>query len=122
MIRSGTIPQPHSHPSYHPIPTPPNKMLGLHPKPATSCTPSPASAASQPLPSPMVRVILDSYDAHAETWAGSSDALTDWLNARWQKSGYSVSKETVCFTLRVNGRDAKMGMGDQLRGAFYRDL
>ncbi|KAK4546224.1 hypothetical protein LTR36_002361 [Oleoguttula mirabilis] len=101
-------------------------MLGLHctrtPKPSSSSsslyTPSTTSATNQPLPSPMVKVLLDSYDSHE--FQQSSDALTDWLNARWKKSGYQVSKETVCFTLRANGRDARMGGGDELSGAFLR--
>jgi len=62
--------------------------------------------------------VLQSYDNR--DWGGSSDALTDWLNARWAKSGYKVSKETVYFTLKLHGRDAKMGLGDHLKGAFVR--
>lgn len=84
----------------------------------TTYTVSTASAAHQPLPSPVVQVVLESYDSR--DWQSSSDALTDWLNARWAKSGYQVSKEVVCFTLRANGRDAKMGLGDHLEGRFER--
>lgn len=85
-----------------------------------SYTLSAASAAHQPLPQPLVDIILACYDNN--DFRGSSDALTAWLNARWQKTGISVSKEVVCFTLRLNGRDARMGLGDHLEGAFYRPL
>lgn len=77
-----------------------------------------ASTAHQPLPSPVVQVVLQSYDNH--DWQSSSDALTNWLNARWAESGYQVSRETVCFTLRLHGRDARMGLGNHLEGAFVR--
>lgn len=94
-------------------------MLGIHPRtPKPLYTPSLTSTANQPLPSPMVKVLLDSYDSH--DFNQSSDALTGWLNARWKKSGYQVSNETVCFTLRANGRDAKIGKGDERGGAFVR--
>ena len=83
-----------------------------------SYTPSPASNFHEPLPSAIVSVVLHSYDSH--DWQQSSDALTDWLNARWKKSGYQVSRQTVHFTLRLHGRDAKMGLGDHLGGAFCR--
>lgn len=81
-------------------------------------TTSAASAAHEPLPEAIVQIILQSYDEFE--WAGSSDALASWLNARWKKSGYSVSNAVVCYTLRSNGRDAKMGLGDHLGGAFFR--
>ena len=81
-------------------------------------TPSSSSLLNQPLPAPMVKVLLEAYDAHS--WDQSSDALTDWLNSRWRKSGYQVSRETVCFTLRVHGRNARMGGEDNLEGAFLR--
>lgn len=80
---------------------------------------SAASAVHEPLPSPVVKVILESWDQYE--WQGSSDALADWMNARWKKTGYpSVSKEVVCFTLRSNGRQARMGLGDHLGGTFTR--
>ena len=82
-------------------------------------TTSAASTDNEPLSLPMVKVLLDSWDAH--DWENSSDALTDWLNARWHKSGYQVSNEVVCFTLRSQGRDARIGLGDRLNGALYRE-
>jgi hypothetical protein len=81
-------------------------------------TPSTTSLPNAPLPSPVVRVVLSSYDSH--DWNQSSDALTAWLNARWAKSGYSVSRETVCFTLRSHDRNAVMGKADEKDGAFLR--
>jgi len=87
---------------------------------SSSYTLSAASAAHRPLPQPLVDVILACYDNN--DFGGSSDALTAWLNARWQKTGISVSKEVVCFTLRIHGRDARLGLGDHLEGAFYRPL
>jgi hypothetical protein len=53
-------------------------------------------------------------------WQGSSDALTDWLNERWKKTGFQISKEVVCFTLKYHGRKADMGLGDHLGGTFSR--
>ncbi|TKA77613.1 hypothetical protein B0A55_03134 [Friedmanniomyces simplex] len=70
---------------------------------------SPSSRPHAPLPSPLVRVLLASYDAR--DWHHSADALADWLNARWRKTGFRVSRETVCFTLRINGRGAVRGGG-----------
>ena len=78
-----------------------------------------SSATNEPLPSPMVNVLLQSWEEH--DWQHSAAALSDWLNARWAKTGYQVSEETVCFTLRSNGKDARMGLGDALGGAFLRD-
>lgn len=77
------------------------------------------SRAHEPLPSPIVGVVLEAWDAH--DWNNSSDAMTDWLNARWAKSGYSVKKEVVCYTLRLQGRDARMNLGDPIDGAFRRE-
>lgn len=95
------------------------KNIRLRTKP--SCyTPSTASAAYAPLPSPVKSVVLASWEAHA--WNSSSDALADWLNARWSKSGYHVSREVICFHLRAAGKNAHMGIGDALDGAFYREL
>lgn len=92
-------------------------MLSLC-KPTPIYAPSAASALHQPLPSPMVKVILSSWDTY--NFDSSSDALAGWLNARWKKSGYEVSKETVCFTLRTNGRmNAKMCITDPQGGAFF---
>lgn len=87
-------------------------------------TPSPISTSPThstpyaPLPTPIANVLLNAWDSHS--FGKSSDALADWLNARWKKSGYQVSRETVCFTLRVNGRDGRMGVEDCGEGAFYR--
>jgi hypothetical protein len=79
---------------------------------------SSASAVHEPLSSPVTEVILDSWDRHE--WQGSSDALTDWLNERWKKTGFQISKEVVCFTLKYHGRKADMGLGDHLGGTFSR--
>ena len=58
-----------------------NKMLHLrHLKPLSLPKPASSSTPHTPLPSPIVAVVLESYDAY--DWQGSSDALTDWLNAR----------------------------------------
>ncbi|KAK3116565.1 hypothetical protein LTR53_002933 [Teratosphaeriaceae sp. CCFEE 6253] len=98
------------------FPFPLSKLLSHHsPKPNIPppvYTPSAVSLVHTALPSPLVRVVLESFDAQA--WDGSSDALTDWLNARWAKTGFKVSKETICFTLRANGRNAAMGVGDAM--------
>lgn len=82
-------------------------------------SPSETSLANEPLPSPMVNVLLEAWDSHE--WNHSSSAITNWLNARWAKTGYQVSEETVYFTLRASGRDARMGLGDSLEGAFCRE-
>ena len=84
----------------------------------TTYTTSAASAAHEPLPLPVVSIIIDSWDSHE--WQQSSDALTNWLNERWKKTDFQVSREVVCFTLRTHGRDARMGLGDHLGGALYR--
>lgn len=85
----------------------------------TIYAPSTISDSNEPLPSPMVAVVINAWDSH--DWQGSSDAFTDWLNARWAKSGYQVSNETICFTLRSKGRDARMGLGDPTDGVFCRE-
>lgn len=73
----------------------------------------------QPAPDhAIVAIILQEWDRY--DWRGSSDALADWLNGRWKKTGYRVQRHEVCFLLRVNGRQAGMGLGDWLKGAFYR--
>ncbi|KAK5173565.1 uncharacterized protein LTR77_002246 [Saxophila tyrrhenica] len=100
-----------------------SRTLFLRTSPRTSPPISPASPRStafEPLPLPVVKVVLDAFDAH--DWSHSSDALTDWLNARWAKSGYVVSREVVCWTLRSEGRDARMGLGDGLEGDFVREV
>ncbi|GAB7357506.1 hypothetical protein MBLNU459_g0039t1 [Dothideomycetes sp. NU459] len=80
-----------------------------------------ATGFSQPAPDePIAALILREWDAY--DWRESSDALADWLNARWKKSGYAVQRHEVCFLLRLNGKSARMGLGDHLRGAFSRDL
>lgn len=95
-------------------------MLGLHRTPKTAYTLSASSSAIQPLPTPMVKALLDSYDSH--DFNHSADCLTAWLNGRWKKSGYQVSKETVAFTLRLHGRNARIGAVDNLNGVFYREI
>lgn len=84
----------------------------------TTYAPSTTSDSHEPLPSPLVAVVVNAWDSH--DWKNSSDAFTDWLNARWAKSGYQVSNETICFTLRSKGRDARIGLGDPTDGAFCR--
>jgi hypothetical protein len=79
---------------------------------------SSASTAHPALPQPIEALILQSWDSY--DWQKSSESLTDWINGRWCKTGYSVSKEVVCFTLRLNGRDARLGLQDHLCGAFFR--
>ena len=81
-------------------------------------TPSTVSEAHEPLPSPVTSIIIDCWDTY--DWQNSSDALTNWINTRWKKTDFQVSKEVVCFTLRANGRDARMGLGDHLHGDLYR--
>lgn len=63
---------------------------------------------------------MSSWEEH--DWEQSSDALADWMNARWLKCGYQVSREVVCFHLRAAGKDARMGLGDSLDGAFRREV
>ncbi len=103
-------------------------MRGFHLRLLTHLAPASPSAVSSseeprapysPLPSPIARIVVESFDAH--DWEHSSDALTDWLNARWAKSGYRVSKEVVCFTLRLTGRDARMALGYRGEGGFVRE-
>ncbi|KAK5002620.1 hypothetical protein LTR28_011178, partial [Elasticomyces elasticus] len=54
--------------------------------------PSPFSTTDQPAPDhPVTAIILREWDACR--WDRSSDALADWLNARWRKSGYGISRE-----------------------------
>lgn len=91
------------------------------PRPTTSSSSSSSSKITfEPLPAPVASVVLQSWDDHASSWQGSSDALADWLNGRWAKTGVVVSKETICFTLRLAGRDAHMGLPDPLAGRFLR--
>jgi hypothetical protein len=82
--------------------------------------PSAASALHAPLDQPMVDVVLSAYDSY--DFGGSADAITAWLNGRWKKTGFSVSTDVVCFTLRMHGRDARMGLPDPHHGDFYRPL
>jgi amidase len=67
---------------------------------------------------PIVDLILHEWDTRR--FSCSADALAEWLNARWRKSGYSLSAETVCEVLRSNGRIAFRGIGDDADGAFVR--
>ncbi|KAF2763447.1 amidase signature enzyme [Pseudovirgaria hyperparasitica] len=67
---------------------------------------------------PIVDLILHEWDTRR--FNCSADALADWLNRRWRKSGYMLSPETVCEVLRGNGRVAFRGLGDQEEGAFAR--
>ncbi|KAL2350846.1 hypothetical protein BJ546DRAFT_954620 [Cryomyces antarcticus] len=54
---------------------------------------TPTSPSAQPPPDAPIRaLILRSWDAHSASWGRSSDALADWLNARWRKSGYATRK------------------------------
>nr|OQO27585.1 hypothetical protein B0A51_05215 [Rachicladosporium sp. CCFEE 5018] len=78
------------------------------------------STPYEPLPSPVAAVVLESYDRYDS--GVSAEALTSWLNARWAKTGYSVSAQAVCFTLRLNGRMARLGLEDALEGAMARPL
>ncbi|PSN74128.1 amidase signature enzyme [Corynespora cassiicola Philippines] len=73
----------------------------------------------EPLPDrPIIELILHEWDTRR--FSCSADALADWLNARWRKSGYELSAETVCEVLRSNGRIAFRGLGDDAAGAFAR--
>jgi amidase len=73
----------------------------------------------EPLPDkPIIDLILHEWDTRR--FSCSADALADWLNARWKKSGYELSAETVCEVLRSNGRIAFRGLGDDAEGAFAR--
>lgn len=73
----------------------------------------------EPLPDkPIIDLILHEWDTRR--FSCSADALADWLNARWKKSGYELSAETVCEVLRSNGRIAFRGLGDDAAGAFAR--
>lgn len=73
----------------------------------------------EPLPDkPIVELILHEWDTRR--FSCSADALATWLNARWRKSGYELSAETVCEVLRSNGRIAFRGLGDDAAGAFAR--
>lgn len=73
----------------------------------------------EPLPDkPIIELILHEWDTRR--FSCSADALADWLNARWRKSGYELSAETVCEVLRSNGRIAFRGLGDDAEGAFAR--
>lgn len=96
-----------------------SKMQAINPpwKKATAITPDPPAVWGT-LPDPVAKVILQCWDTF--DWRSSSDALSDWYNARILKTGYSVSRETIDSMLRSNGRDAHMGLGDHLEGAFYR--
>jgi hypothetical protein len=99
------------------------KMLAINPLRKTTkrtaiYETSSASTAHPALPQPIEDLILHSWDSY--DWHKSSESLTDWINGRWGKTGYSVSKEVVCFTLRLNGRDARLGLQDHLCGAFFR--
>jgi amidase len=67
---------------------------------------------------PIIDLILHEWDTRR--FSCSADALADWLNARWRKSGYELSAETVCEVLRSNGRIAFRGLGDDAEGAFSR--
>ncbi|KAF2002411.1 amidase signature enzyme [Amniculicola lignicola CBS 123094] len=73
----------------------------------------------EPLPDkPIIDLILHEWDTRR--FSCSADALADWLNARWRKSGYELSAETICEVLRSNGRIAFRGLGDDSEGAFAR--
>lgn len=77
------------------------------------------AASSQLFPdAPIIHLLLREWDAH--DWGNSSDAFADWMNARWKKSGYSLSRETIHEVLKCNGRHAFRGIGDHLDGDFQR--
>lgn len=67
---------------------------------------------------PIVDLILKEWDTRR--FSCSADALAEWLNKRWKKSGYGISAETVLEVLRGNGRIAFRGLGDVEEGAFTR--
>ena len=96
---------------------PSKRMLGM-PSHGKRWAPSKASKGIEPLPPEIAKVVLKEWDARE--WHQSSDALTQWLNERWRKTGYQVSPQTVCWTLKAAGRDAQMGLGDPEHGAFLR--
>jgi hypothetical protein len=76
-------------------------------------------ANPEPLPDqPIIDLILHEWDTRR--FSCSADALADWLNARWRKSGYELSAETICEVLRSNGRIAFRGLGDDAENAFSR--
>ncbi|KAI5358477.1 hypothetical protein Slin14017_G107600 [Septoria linicola] len=89
--------------------------------PRSAWTPSDASLNKEALPEAVVDVVLRAWDDHRDSWGNSADALTDWLNARWTKTGVQVTPEAVCFTLRAAGRDARMGVPDCKGGRFLRE-
>lgn len=102
-------------------PSPLTLHPGPSPNPEHTLTSSPANPAPfSPLPSPVAKVVLHAFDTY--DFAHSASALADWLNARWAKSGYRVSAEVVCFTLRAAGRDGRLGVADAGDGAFMRDV
>ncbi len=67
---------------------------------------------------PIIALILTEYDNR--DWNYSADALADWLNARWKKTGYSLSRQTIYEILKANGRVAFLGLGDDQEGKFAR--
>lgn len=67
---------------------------------------------------PIIAVILKEYDER--DFGQSSDALADWLNRRWRKSGYKIDAEVVHQVLLCNRRQAFAQLGDAKDGAFLR--
>lgn len=67
---------------------------------------------------PIIAIILKEFDER--DFGESSDALADWLNNRWRKSGYQIDAETVHQVLLCNGRLALANQGDARDGAFSR--
>lgn len=67
---------------------------------------------------PIIDLILHEWDT--KRFSCSADALAEWLNSRWKKSGYQLSAETVCEVLRSNGRIAFRGQRDSDDGKFMR--
>lgn len=112
-LRSPTHPPTYSHTAVNM----PSLRALIKPSPLPIST-STATNTHQPLPTPVTTVLLSAWDT--QNFGHSADALADWINLRWRKSGYEVSRETVCFTLRLHGRDARMGVRDPLEGAFHR--
>ena len=79
-----------------------------------------SSSSSAPLlpDAPIVLVILQEWDSY--DFGNSVDAFADWMNARWKKSGYSLSADIIHEVLKCNGRTAFRGIGDHLDGSFQR--
>ncbi|GME26106.1 putative amidase family protein [Neofusicoccum parvum] len=79
------------------------------------------ASKSTPFPdAPIIAVILKEYDER--DFDISSDALAEWLNKRWRKSGYQIDAEVVHQVLLCNGRQALAAQGDSKEGVFSRNF